>query len=142
MFRLMCVNVEFRKSQVEILEASLSKLIPKIAKPQSKADSILSQWKADFETLRTKGYFQPGLEWKPIPDVRHGNKKTPTNELFTTQEQFHEVPNVIHPGWSQKERERAEVRHACMTMGDDMHLACSKSSKKWQGDLRHIRRKN
>ena len=89
-----------------------------------------------------EGYFQPGLEWKPIPDVRHGNKKTPANELFTTQEQFHEVPNVIHPGWSQKERERAEVRHACMTMGDDMHLACSKSSKKWQGDLRHIRRKN
>ena len=121
----MCVNVEFRKSQVEVLEASLSKLIPKIAKPQSKADTILSQWKADFETLRTKGYFQPGLEWKPIPDVRHGNKKTPANELFTTQEQFHEVPNVIHPGW------------AAMALG---HQNCRSCSPK-QNEAKRLRQK-
>ena len=122
MLRLMCANVEFRKSQAEVLEASLAKLIPKIAKPQSKADIILSQWDTDFETLRTKGYFQPGLEWKPIPDVRHSNKTTPTNEPCTSMDQFREVPNVIHRGWSEKDRTRAEVRHACMVMGDDMHL--------------------
>ena len=118
----MCANVEFRKTQAEVLEASLAKLIPKIAKPQSKADIILSQWDTDFETLRTKGYFQPGLEWKPIPDVRHSNKTTPTNEPCTSMDQFREVPNVIHPGWPEKDRTRAEVRHACMVMGDDMHL--------------------
>ena len=103
-----------RKSQLEAIKACLEKLLPKICKPQTKARACLDVWEADFETLRTKGYFQPGLTWKPIPNVVHGNTRDTGNQTSTTHEQIMAVPDVLHAGWTKKDRERAEVVCMCV----------------------------
>ena len=103
-----------RKSQIEGIQASLAKLLPKICKPQSKAETCLAIWEADFETLRTKGYFQPGLPWKPIPNVMHSNSGRAKNDSSTRTEEIVAIPDVLHDGWTRKDRERAEVRRMCV----------------------------
>ena len=88
----------------------MAKLLPKICKPQSKAETCLAIWEADFETLRTKGYFQPGLPWKPIPNVMRSHRERTENHSSTREEEIVAVPDVLHAGWTRKDRERAEVR--------------------------------
>ena len=120
------------------MQTSLKKLLPIIAKPITRAMAFLQEWEADFETLRTKGYFKPGLEWKPIPNVVHNNRRPTTNEPSMTEEQIVRVPDVLHAGWTKKDRERAEVACMCVRDGADVRLACSKSRRKWHMDLQDM----
>ena len=96
------------------MEEKLSKLWPKIVKPRHNADAIEALWAADFAKLRSKGYFNEGVEWKPIPDVQHGTQeRRGKDDDLEEEEKAAPVPDVLHPGWTQRDRRRAEVMYTC-----------------------------
>lgn len=102
------------KTQAEIILDSLKKIMPKIVKPEAKCDSVMCEWEAAFEVLTTKGYFTPGLNWRPFPNT---SPPPPTNTQHTSrnvvERSVHEVPGVLHPNWTKKDRQRAEVYIIC-----------------------------
>ena len=72
------------------------------------------------------------------PNVVHNNRRPTTNEPSMTEEQIVRVPDVLHAGWTKKDRERAEVACMCVSDGTDVRLACSKSRRKWHMDLQDM----
>lgn len=99
----------YRKSQLASIESSLGKLLPKIAKPEARAEALIAHWQSAFEKLRKDGYFVPGLPWQPFPEGKEPKTSTPQNAKKVKRKEASEVPNVLHAGWTASQRKRAEV---------------------------------
>ena len=96
------------------MEEKGSKLLPKLVQPRANAAAIQALWASDFATLRSKGYFNEGLEWKAIPDVQHGTQERPGKDGdMGEEEKAAPVPDVLHKAWTNGERRRAEVMYTC-----------------------------
>ena len=99
------------KSQRELIFDCLTKLFIKLVKNQENYTKVMNQWENDFDTMARDGYFTPGLPWTPWPAPRARQSVCPrVNAAKTSAYDISTVvPSVLHPGWTAKDRERAEV---------------------------------
>lgn len=99
------------KSQRDLIFDCLTKLFAKLVKNQEKHAKVMNQWQNDFDTMARDGYFTPGLPWPPWPAPTAKQGVCP--RVDTAGSSVHDissvVPTVLHPGWTAKDRERAEV---------------------------------
>lgn len=99
------------KSQRDLIFDCLTKLFAKLVKNQENHTKVMNQWQKDFDTMARDGHFTPGLPWAPWPAPRARQSVCPRVDAAGTgaYDISSVVPSVLHPGWTSKDRERAEV---------------------------------